>query len=110
MGDTRFELAALVAVCLLAALPPGPAQAAALTPDISLHDLAAPAVIPAAQDAPRFHHGKRAQSVYCLRRNYWWFYRPYTTAPEDFARCEPYFHYLEPAYERRGARRDPYFK
>ena len=28
-----------------------------------------------------FHgHGPRSTSYYCYPRNYWWFYRPYTTA------------------------------
>ena len=110
MGNYRLWIAAFAALGLLAAVPPGSAQAVTLMPDVSLRGLAPPAVILAAQEAPRFHHGKRAQSVYCLRRNYWWFYRPYTTAPEDYARCEPYFHYLEPAYGGRGAARESYVK
>ena len=110
MGNYRLGLAALAAIGLLAALPSGPAEAVGLTPDVSLRGLAPSAAIAVDQEGRNFHHGKRAQSVYCLRRNYWWFYRPYTTAQEDFARCEPYFHYLEPAYEGRGARRGPYIK
>lgn len=54
-------------------------------------------VIDIAQEGLRFHHGKRVTEAYCLKRNYWWFYRPYTTAAEDYPRCEPYFHYLESA-------------
>jgi len=42
-----------------------------------------------------FGHMKRATEAHCLDRNYWWFYRPYTTAGEDFPRCEPYFRYLD---------------
>jgi hypothetical protein len=38
-------------------------------------------------------HSRRAESFYCFPRNYWWFYRPYTTAAEGYARCMPYFHY-----------------
>jgi hypothetical protein len=38
-----------------------------------------------------FHH-QHIES-YCYPRNYWWFYRPYTTANEGYARCMPYFHY-----------------
>ncbi len=73
-----------------------------------------PAVVPSpiveiAQDGPRFH-GKRTQAAYCLRRNYWWFYRPYTTAQEDFPRCEPYFHYPEQANGRGKGYAEPYFK
>ena len=42
-----------------------------------------------------FGHMKRVTEAHCLDRNYWWFYRPYTTAGEDFPRCEPYFHYSD---------------
>ena len=44
---------------------------------------------------PVFHR-HRVQSFYCYPRNYWWFYRPYTTGLDDHARCMPYFHYLAP--------------
>ncbi len=67
-------------------------------------------VIAVSRDGPRFHHGKRAQSVYCLRRNYWWFYRPYTTAQENYPRCEPYFHYPEQVGGQGGGYADPGFK
>ena len=40
-----------------------------------------------------FGHMKRVTEAHCLDKNYWWFYRPYTTAGEDFPRCEPYFRY-----------------
>jgi hypothetical protein len=90
MGHVKLGLAAVAAVCLLGAVPQGSAQAA--------------------QEGVRFHHGKRTQALYCLKRNHWWFYRPYTTAQEDFPRCEPYFHYLEPAEGRRGSRSGPYIK
>jgi hypothetical protein len=82
MFHVRLGVAALAAAGLLAILMPSPAIA---------------------QDGRGFHHGKRVQSAYCLPRNYWWFYRPYTTKQEDFPRCEPYFHYLRPAAGRRGA-------
>lgn len=42
-----------------------------------------------------FGHMKRVTEAHCLDKNYWWFYRPYTTAGEDFPRCEPYFYYLD---------------
>ena len=42
-----------------------------------------------------FGHMKRVTEAHCLDRNYWWFYRPYTTAGENFPRCEPYFHYSD---------------
>jgi len=106
MCDLRLRLAAF-AVCLFAAVPHGPAQAAMAAPPLSL--VTPQLVVDAANEAPRFH-GKRAQAMYCLKQNHWWFYRPYTTAQEDFPRCEPYFHYLDPANGRRGARADPYFK
>jgi hypothetical protein len=38
-------------------------------------------------------HFKKTRSYYCYPRNYWWFYRPYTTAFDGHARCMPYFHY-----------------
>jgi hypothetical protein len=89
MIDLRLGFAALAAAGLVAVLMPSPAMA---------------------QDGRGFfHHGKRVQSAYCLPRNYWWFYRPYTTKQEDFPRCEPYYHYLEPTAGRRGAP-PPYFK
>ncbi|HML92003.1 hypothetical protein [Methyloceanibacter sp.] len=44
-----------------------------------------------------FGHMKRVTQAHCLDRNYWWFYRPYTTAGENFPRCEPYFHYPDGA-------------
>jgi hypothetical protein len=50
---------------------------------------------------PIFHSG-RSTSFYCYPRNYWWFYRPYTTATESYARCLPYFHYPPQAYKGRG--------
>jgi hypothetical protein len=50
-----------------------------------------------------FHaHGSRGTSYYCYPRNYWWFYRPYTTAGQGYARCMPYFHY-PPARNRGGS-------
>ena len=42
-----------------------------------------------------FAHFRKVQSFYCYPRTYWWFYRPYTTAPQNYARCMPYFHYLD---------------
>lgn len=107
MSDLRLWLATCAAVCLFAAVPHGAVQAMMMGPPVVL---ATPHLaVEAAQEGPRFH-GKRAQELYCLRRNYWWFYRPYTTAPEDFPRCEPYFHYLEPVDGRRGAQSERYLK
>ena len=57
------------------------------------------------------HHRRRTYSYYCYPRNYWWFYRPYTTAKEDYARCMPYFHYPPEAYnKKRRGRSAPDFK
>jgi hypothetical protein len=108
MADKSLGLAAFAGALLLGLMPLGAAQAA--MPALGFSTGAPAGVVTVSQDGPRFHHGKRAQSVYCLRKNYWWFYRPYTTAQEDFPRCEPYFHYLEPASGRRGAQTEPYFK
>ena len=49
-----------------------------------------------------FHHSPRGISYYCYSRNYWWFYRPYTTAAEGYARCMPYFHYPPQSYRGPG--------
>lgn len=46
----------------------------------------------------RSAHFRKVYSFYCYPKNYWWFYRPYTTAPMGYARCMPYFHYLDEAY------------
>jgi hypothetical protein len=46
-----------------------------------------------------FHgHSTRGISYYCYPRNYWWFYRPYTTANDGYARCMPYVHYPPQSY------------
>ena len=110
MAGKMLGLVALGAACLFAAVSHGTAQAAPFLPEGALRTAHPSIVTEVAQEGRRFHHGKRAQSVYCLRRNYWWFYRPYTTAQEDLPRCEPYFHYLEPAYGRGEAPRDSYIK
>ena len=89
MFGVRLVIAAIAAVGLLAVVPHSSAQAG--------------------RDGAGFFHGKRVQTAYCLRKNYWWFYRPYTTKQENYARCEPYFHYLEPASGQRPAP-GPYFK
>jgi hypothetical protein len=49
------------------------------------------------------HHRRKAISAYCYPRNYWWFYRPYTTANDGHQRCMPYFHYpAQGPYRQRG--------
>ena len=50
-----------------------------------------------------FHgHSTRGISYYCYPRNYWRFYRPYTTANDGYARCMPYFHYPSQSYRGGG--------
>lgn len=56
----------------------------------------------------RVLHRHRVQSFYCYPKNYWWFYRPYTTAFDGHARCMPYFHVLGPDARRNTA--DQYIK
>lgn len=101
MGCCRLGLA-VATVCLLIAFKPEPARAesaAALARAVSA------AAIGASQEGPRLvAHFRKSQSYYCYPRNYWWFYRPYTTAQQGYARCMPYFHYLDEPYGRRGAR------
>jgi len=108
MGDFRLGLTAGVLACLLMVLPQG-AQAMGGAP-VALSGMTPPLVLDAGQGSGLFHHRRRTQAVYCLRENHWWFYRPYTTAPANYPRCEPYFHYLEPYYGRRGAQPGPYVK
>ena len=49
------------------------------------------------------HHRRKAISAYCYPRNYWWFYRPYTTANDGHQRCMPYFHYpAQGPHQQRG--------
>ncbi|MGE5259494.1 MAG: hypothetical protein ACM3MH_01320 [Actinomycetota bacterium] len=43
-------------------------------------------------------HFRKVYSFYCYPKSYWWFYRPYTTGQQNYARCMPYFHYLDEAY------------
>jgi hypothetical protein len=92
MGYCRLGLAAVAALGLLIATEPAPAGALTL-PGLQADASVRPAL---ALPAAFHHHGRRTQSFYCYPRNYWWFYRPYTTAYDDHARCMPYFHYLEP--------------
>jgi hypothetical protein len=56
-------------------------------------------------------HFRKVQSFYCYPKLYWWFYRPYTTANQRYARCMPYFHYLDEASPPvRGGRPDQAIK
>ena len=106
MGCRGLGLAIIAASCLFVSAKPEPAYAASAA--LSAIQ-AGPSLRGAARIEARVLHRHRAQSFYCYPRNYWWFYRPYTTAPDGHARCMPYFHYLEPS-GRRGDRPDRYVK
>ena len=102
MGGCKSGLAVLAASCaLIVWAPSAPAKAA---PSLAMSHFAVEKVSPL-QRAGLFHHRKRTQAFYCYPRKYWWFYRPYTTAPANYERCMPYFHYLdEAAVPFRGGR------
>jgi hypothetical protein len=107
MGYCRLGLSAVAALALIVIVKPASVAAAsaaalALQADTSMRNAAGRI------DLPAFHR-HRVQSFYCYPRNYWWFYRPYTTALDGHARCMPYFHYLGPD-GRRGAKPEPYIK
>ncbi len=94
MDACRLGLA-VIAILTLIALKPEPAGAVAALA-VAPHSFAVPA-------SPLISaHLSKTQSYYCYPRNYWWFYRPYTTAEDGHARCMPYFHYAPQAYDRRG--------
>ena len=100
MDACRLGLAAIAILTLLISLKPEPAGAVAALAVVP-HSVAVPA-------SPLISaHFSKTQSYYCYPRNYWWFYRPYTTAEDGHARCMPYFHY--PPYEGRG-RPESYIK
>lgn len=102
MGYRRLGLAVAAALGLLVLSQPEPASAVGV-----LHLATMP---PAAEGLPLVSvHFRKSQSFYCYPKNYWWFYRPYTTAFDEHARCMPYFHYLGPG-ETRGARPNRYIK
>ena len=100
----KLVLAALAALSLLFPFKPEPLAAAGLTPGGMVQGTllrgaapdGAPLLVPA--------HFRRATSYYCYPRNYWWFYRPYTTADQGYQRCMPYFHYSGPAMHGRADR------
>jgi hypothetical protein len=96
MGYCRLGLAAMAALGLLLIATPNPSTAAPALAPLPLQARAASLA------GPRVSvHFRKSQSFYCYPRNYWWFYRPYTTAYDNHARCMPYFHYLDP-YGRGG--------
>jgi hypothetical protein len=105
MGYCRLDLAVVATLGLLIVVKPMPASAGsalALAMMQTGADVAGPRVNVA--------HFRRTQSFYCYPRNYWWFYRPYTTAIDGHARCMPYFRYPDGPYGRRGAKPDRYIK
>jgi hypothetical protein len=102
MGGCKLGQA--VFAVLLIALNAGPAWA------VSAGALAAAGSAvkaDSAQDHVRLvTHFRKTQSFYCYPKNYWWFYRPYTTAGQGYARCMPYFHYLDDSYFRSSGNPD----
>jgi hypothetical protein len=99
MGYRWLGLVIVAASCILAVLRSEPASAAGAAAFAAQADLSARG---GAEQAAFHHH--RTYTYYCYPKNYWWFYRPYTTAVEGYARCMPYFHYLEPYGGRKSQR------
>jgi hypothetical protein len=110
MGYCRLGLAVAVTFSLFFAVKSEPAAAGSVAAS-ALTRTSQAVALGTAQMSPRLSvHFRRQQSFYCLPRNYWWFYRPYTTAQENNPRCMPYFHYLEQPSYRRGANSDRVIK
>lgn len=88
-----------VATLILASLVAGGASAAGLAAS-SLDQLTGSRLVYPAF----FGHFRHTESFYCYPRNYWWFYRPYTTASADdgYERCMPYFHFPPRPYKGQG--------
>ena len=82
MGYCRLGLAAVAALGLLIAAEQDPASAAGVLTLAALQADASVRPVPALPVAFH-HHGRRTQSYYCYPKNYWWFYRPYTTAYDN---------------------------
>jgi hypothetical protein len=106
MGRCGLGLAVIATLCLLIASDVESARAGSPAALAATHSGMA-----AAREAGRERplpaaHFRKSQSFYCYPRNYWWFYRPYTTAEQGYARCMPYFHYLGQPDGRRGANPD----
>ena len=97
MGYRRLGLAVAATLGLLIVVKPTPASAGGAA---ALAKMQAGAVEAGLLVSVHFH---KTQSFYCYPRNYWWFYRPYTTAFDGHARCMPYFHYFGPG-GRGGAK------
>jgi len=98
MSSWKHVLNGIAVFSLVALLQPGVSSA----PSLPTRDGVARAL--GTRLEPLFFHGHSPRSIsyYCYPRNYWWFYRPYMTAGEDYARCMPYFHYPPQAYRGGG--------
>ncbi|MGH6865650.1 MAG: hypothetical protein ACREDO_05680 [Methyloceanibacter sp.] len=105
-----YRLGLAAAALSLLAIAGDPAQAQPVRPIGVAALSSSPVVQVGNRAAGQGAHFRRVQTVYCYPRNHWWFYRPYTTAQEDFPRCMPYFHYPDAVYGRRGGRTNEYFK
>lgn len=109
MGYCRLGLAVVATLGLLIVVKPTPASAGSALA-LAMMQAGADVATGAVPTGPRVNvHFKKTRSYYCYPRNYWWFYRPYTTALDGHARCMPYFHYPEGPYGR-GAKPDRYVK
>ena len=93
MGYCRLGLAVVAILGLLIVVKPTPASAASALA-LAMMQAGTDAATGAVPTSPRMNvaHFRRTQSFYCYRRNYWWFYRPYTTDFDGHLRCMPYFH------------------
>jgi hypothetical protein len=111
MGYYRLGLAVVATLSLLTVVKPEPASAGSALA-LAMMQAGADVATGARLADPRVNvaHVRRSQSFYCYPRNYWWFYRPYTTALDGHARCMPYFHYPDESYGRRGAQPNRYVK
>jgi hypothetical protein len=100
MDACRLGLAVMAILTLLTTMRPEPTSAGAAS---ALGAARAETYAGAMLAIPvgAFHHSRRVESYYCYPRNYWWFYRPYTTGQDGHERCMPYFHY--PPYLGRSS-------
>jgi hypothetical protein len=106
MGYCRLGFAFIAALGLMVVCEPQPSGAAGAAASAVQADASVRGGVERIER--RVFHRHRAQSFYCYPRNYWWFYRPYTTALDGHARCMPYFHQLPGG--GRGPRAERYAK
>jgi hypothetical protein len=94
MGYCRLGRAVVATLGFLIVVKPEPASAGSALA-LAMMQAGADVATGTVPMGPRVNvaHFRRSQSYYCYPRNYWWFYRPYTTAFDGHARCMPYFHY-----------------